>query len=90
MLLTFELSYCFILFMSFKFLCDSKSGRPLKKPSDRKGFSRLGHTASGDSPDCTGMLPNYTDLLPVFFYYFDSSLGVLDKNDLDESLNAFS
>lgn len=32
----------------------SKSGRPLKKPSDRKGFSRLGHTVSGGSPDCTG------------------------------------
>ncbi|KAL6524662.1 hypothetical protein OROHE_015944 [Orobanche hederae] len=32
----------------------SKSGRPLKKLSDRKGFSRLGHIASGGSPDCSG------------------------------------
>ncbi|KAL3523657.1 hypothetical protein ACH5RR_016491 [Cinchona calisaya] len=32
----------------------SKSGRPLKKVSDRKGFSRLGHAISGDSPDFTG------------------------------------
>ncbi|XP_047979781.1 uncharacterized protein LOC125221631 isoform X3 [Salvia hispanica] len=29
----------------------SKSGRPLKKQSDRKGVSRLGH---GGSPDCSG------------------------------------
>ncbi|KAG8390776.1 hypothetical protein BUALT_Bualt01G0118600 [Buddleja alternifolia] len=32
----------------------SKSGRPLKKLSDRKGFSRLGHMANGGSPDCSG------------------------------------
>ncbi|XP_051119984.1 uncharacterized protein LOC127243833 [Andrographis paniculata] len=32
----------------------SKSGRPLKKLSDRKGFSRLGHVANGGSPDCSG------------------------------------
>ncbi|GFP88827.1 hypothetical protein PHJA_001026400 [Phtheirospermum japonicum] len=32
----------------------SKSGRPLKKLSDRKGFSRLGHIANGGSPDCSG------------------------------------
>ncbi|KAA8539132.1 hypothetical protein F0562_025824 [Nyssa sinensis] len=32
----------------------SKSGRPLKKLSDRKGFSRLGHTANSHSPDFTG------------------------------------
>lgn len=32
----------------------SKSGRPLKKLSERKGFSRLGHMASGGSPDCSG------------------------------------
>ncbi|KAH6802979.1 hypothetical protein C2S51_034425 [Perilla frutescens var. frutescens] len=32
----------------------SKSGRPLKKLSDRKGFSRLGHMANGSSPDCSG------------------------------------
>ncbi|KAL3838187.1 hypothetical protein ACJIZ3_022778 [Penstemon smallii] len=32
----------------------SKSGRPLKKLSDRKGFSRLGHVAYGGSPDCSG------------------------------------
>ncbi|KAF5770550.1 hypothetical protein HanXRQr2_Chr14g0660661 [Helianthus annuus] len=31
----------------------SKSGRPLKKLSDRKGFSRLGHLQNGGS-DCTG------------------------------------
>ncbi|KAL0403554.1 UNVERIFIED_CONTAM: hypothetical protein Sradi_1996200 [Sesamum radiatum] len=31
----------------------SKSGRPLKKQSERKGFSRLGHMASGGSPDCS-------------------------------------
>lgn len=34
--------------------CYSKSGRPLKKLSDRKGFSRLGHMANGGSPDCSG------------------------------------
>ncbi|XP_057789312.1 uncharacterized protein LOC131006156 isoform X2 [Salvia miltiorrhiza] len=32
----------------------SKSGRPLKKLSDRKGFSRLGHMPNGGSPDCSG------------------------------------
>ncbi|KAA8534553.1 hypothetical protein F0562_032070 [Nyssa sinensis] len=32
----------------------SKSGRPLKKLSDRKGFSRLGHTLNSGSPDFTG------------------------------------
>ncbi|XP_027104749.1 uncharacterized protein [Coffea arabica] len=32
----------------------SKSGRPLKKASDRKGFSRLGHAISAGSPDFTG------------------------------------
>ncbi|KAL2541497.1 hypothetical protein Adt_02475 [Abeliophyllum distichum] len=32
----------------------SKSGRPLKKLSDRKGFSRLGHVANGGSPDFNG------------------------------------
>ncbi|KAL7148114.1 hypothetical protein ABFS83_06G156300 [Erythranthe nasuta] len=32
----------------------SRSGRPLKKLSDRKGFSRLGHMANGGSPDCSG------------------------------------
>ncbi|XP_011102063.1 uncharacterized protein LOC105180111 isoform X2 [Sesamum indicum] len=32
----------------------SKSGRPLKKQSERKGFSRLGHMATGGSPDCSG------------------------------------
>ncbi|XP_051142771.1 uncharacterized protein LOC127259459 isoform X2 [Andrographis paniculata] len=32
----------------------SKSGRPLKKLSDRKGFSRLGNVANGGSPDCSG------------------------------------
>ncbi|KAI3793541.1 hypothetical protein L1987_36160 [Smallanthus sonchifolius] len=31
----------------------SKSGRPMKKLSDRKGFSRLGHLQNGGS-DCTG------------------------------------
>ncbi|PIN26644.1 hypothetical protein CDL12_00624 [Handroanthus impetiginosus] len=31
----------------------SKSGRPLKKLSDRKGFSRLGHMVNGGSPDCS-------------------------------------
>ncbi|XP_022865627.1 uncharacterized protein LOC111385469 isoform X2 [Olea europaea var. sylvestris] len=37
--------------------CDksgSKSGRTLKKLSDRKGVSRLGHVASGGSPDFNG------------------------------------
>ncbi|KAI7730244.1 hypothetical protein M8C21_023081 [Ambrosia artemisiifolia] len=33
----------------------SKSGRPLKKLSDRKGFSRLGHVQNGGS-ECTGMV----------------------------------
>ncbi|KAL8538876.1 hypothetical protein ACS0TY_000759 [Phlomoides rotata] len=32
----------------------SKSGRPLKKLSERKGYSRLGHVANGGSPDCNG------------------------------------
>lgn len=32
----------------------SKSGRPLKKLMDRKGFSRLGHMQNNGSPDCTG------------------------------------
>ncbi|KAL1542286.1 hypothetical protein AAHA92_26404 [Salvia divinorum] len=32
----------------------SKSGRPLKKQSDRKGVSRLGHMPNGGSPDCSG------------------------------------
>ncbi|KAG6417371.1 hypothetical protein SASPL_119525 [Salvia splendens] len=32
----------------------SKSGRPLKKLSDRKNFSRLGHMTNGGSPDCSG------------------------------------
>ncbi|EPS74047.1 hypothetical protein M569_00708, partial [Genlisea aurea] len=32
----------------------SKSGRPLKKLSDRKSFSRLGHLANGGSPDYSG------------------------------------
>lgn len=32
----------------------SKSGRPLKKLSDRKNFSRLGHVTNGGSPDCSG------------------------------------
>ncbi|XP_022889525.1 uncharacterized protein LOC111405065 isoform X2 [Olea europaea var. sylvestris] len=32
----------------------SKSGRPLKKLSDRKVFSRLGHVANGGSPDFNG------------------------------------
>nr|GMD01913.1 uncharacterized protein LOC109148070 [Ipomoea batatas] len=32
----------------------SKSGRPLKKQSERKGFSRLGHPTSSGSPDFTG------------------------------------
>ncbi|KAL8050498.1 hypothetical protein ABFS82_06G085900 [Erythranthe guttata] len=32
----------------------SKSGRPSKKLSDRKGVSRLGHLANGGSPDCSG------------------------------------
>ncbi|KAL8518189.1 hypothetical protein ACS0TY_009527 [Phlomoides rotata] len=32
----------------------SKSGRPLKKLSDRKGISRLGHVTNGGSPDCSG------------------------------------
>ncbi|KAL3520888.1 hypothetical protein ACH5RR_019037 [Cinchona calisaya] len=32
----------------------SKSGRPLKKASDRKGFSRLGHAIGAGSPDFTG------------------------------------
>ncbi|RAL51173.1 hypothetical protein DM860_005529 [Cuscuta australis] len=32
----------------------SKSGRPLKKQSERKGFSRLGHPTSSESPDFTG------------------------------------
>ncbi|CAH9147392.1 unnamed protein product [Cuscuta epithymum] len=32
----------------------SKSGRPLKKQSERKGCSRLGHPTSSGSPDFTG------------------------------------
>ncbi|KAL1544449.1 hypothetical protein AAHA92_21300 [Salvia divinorum] len=32
----------------------SKSGRPLKKLSDRRNFSRLGHVTNGGSPDCSG------------------------------------
>ncbi|XP_028081625.1 uncharacterized protein LOC114283022 isoform X3 [Camellia sinensis] len=32
----------------------SKTGRPLKKLLDRKGFSRRGHMLSSDSPDFTG------------------------------------
>ncbi|CAA0814375.1 Unknown protein [Striga hermonthica] len=32
----------------------SKSGRPLKKLSDRKGYSRLVHIANGGSPSCSG------------------------------------
>ncbi|GFP97273.1 hypothetical protein PHJA_001871400 [Phtheirospermum japonicum] len=32
----------------------SKSGRPLKKLSDRKGFSRVGNVANGGSLDCSG------------------------------------
>ncbi|KAL3652009.1 hypothetical protein CASFOL_001690 [Castilleja foliolosa] len=32
----------------------SKSGRPVKKLSDRKGFSHLGHIANRGSPDCSG------------------------------------
>ncbi|KAK4359680.1 hypothetical protein RND71_021909 [Anisodus tanguticus] len=32
----------------------SKSGRPLKKHSERKGFSRLGNPLSSGSPDFTG------------------------------------
>ncbi|XP_041992048.1 uncharacterized protein LOC121742961 isoform X1 [Salvia splendens] len=31
-----------------------KSGRPLKKLSDRRNFSRLGHVTHGGSPDCSG------------------------------------
>ncbi|XP_042043167.1 uncharacterized protein LOC121788581 isoform X1 [Salvia splendens] len=32
----------------------SKSGRPLKKLSDRRNISRLGHVTNGGSPDCSG------------------------------------
>lgn len=42
--------------VDFLSYCCSKSGRPLKKLSDRKGFSRLGHMANGSSPDCSGNL----------------------------------
>lgn len=38
----------------FFHICYSKSGRPPKKLSDRRGFSRLGPMANGDSPDCSG------------------------------------
>lgn len=37
----------------------SKSGRPpLKKFSDRKMVSRLGHTSIGGCPDFSGIIPN--------------------------------
>lgn len=44
----------FFVFSMFFFIVCSKSGRPLKKLSERKGFSRLSHVAKGSSPDCSG------------------------------------
>ncbi|KAL3649934.1 hypothetical protein CASFOL_006337 [Castilleja foliolosa] len=41
----------------------SKSGRPVKKLSDRKGFSRLGHISIGGSPDCSGESEDYREEL---------------------------
>lgn len=49
----FVSSFPLLLMRSLSY-CYSKSGRPLKKQSDRKGFSRLGHVANGGSPDCSG------------------------------------
>ncbi|KAM7463800.1 hypothetical protein LguiA_031921 [Lonicera macranthoides] len=41
----------------------SKSGRPLKKLSDRKSFSRLGHMQSNGSPETTGEFDDREELL---------------------------
>ena len=38
-------------------LC-SKTGRPLKKLWDRRGFSRRGHMPNNGSPDITGIILN--------------------------------
>lgn len=61
--------FCFLSLWGFLLNCDSKSGRPLKKLSDRKVFSRLGHVANGGSPDFNGIHLNiiyYQNYFPTF------------------------
>ncbi|EPS63070.1 hypothetical protein M569_11718, partial [Genlisea aurea] len=53
----------------------SRSGRPLKKLSDRKGFSRLGHMANGVSPDYSGESEDdREELLSAAHLAYNSSL----------------
>lgn len=56
----FEFGLLLLLFLHqliYLFDCGSKSGRPLKKHLERKGFSRLGNSLSSGSPDFTGKFP---------------------------------
>ncbi|KAL0340657.1 UNVERIFIED_CONTAM: hypothetical protein Sradi_4582500 [Sesamum radiatum] len=62
----------------------SKSGRPLKKQSERKGFSRLGHMASGGSPDCSGFVWKY---IPDFVFLSHVTQGN-QRDDREELLVA--
>jgi hypothetical protein len=61
--LSLSLSHKKFIIVMFNLCIFSKSGRPpLKKLSDRKAFTRLGHTSIGGSPDLAGKISKIVHL----------------------------